>query len=52
MLGFQLDHLANPGLSKLEVQQEKVRAKKRQRAKKAKKRAKLRAEAGDAENSN
>ncbi|CAE6515537.1 unnamed protein product [Rhizoctonia solani] len=51
----KLDHLANPGLSKLEVQQEKVRAKKRQRAKKAKKRAKLRAEAGpildDAENS-
>ncbi|KAG8763064.1 hypothetical protein FRC11_006258 [Ceratobasidium sp. 423] len=48
----KLDQLANPGLSKLEVQQEKVRAKKRQRAKKAKKRAKSRAEAGegDAEN--
>ncbi|CAE6460092.1 unnamed protein product [Rhizoctonia solani] len=42
----KLDQLANPGLSKLGVQQEKVRAKKRQRAKKAKKKAKLKAEAG------
>ncbi|KEP55575.1 RF-1 domain protein [Rhizoctonia solani 123E] len=47
----KLDQLANPGLSKLEVQQEKIRAQKRQRAKKAKKRAKLRAEAGGTESS-
>ncbi|QRW27300.1 RF-1 domain protein [Rhizoctonia solani] len=46
---YQLDQLANPGLSKVEVQQEKVRAKKRQRAKKAKKKAKLKADAGPAE---
>ncbi|KAF8758377.1 RF-1 domain [Rhizoctonia solani] len=45
----KLDQLANPGLSKVEVQQEKVRAKKRQRAKKAKKKAKLKADAGPAE---
>ncbi|KDN49433.1 hypothetical protein RSAG8_02135, partial [Rhizoctonia solani AG-8 WAC10335] len=51
----KLDQLANPGLSKMGVQQEKIRAQKRQRAKKAKKRDKLRAEAGsnasDTENS-
>ncbi|CAE6425717.1 hypothetical protein ACGC1H_004765 [Rhizoctonia solani] len=47
----KLDQLANPGLSKLEVQQEKIRAQKRQRAKKAKKRARLRAETGGAESS-
>ncbi|KAJ1310330.1 hypothetical protein OPQ81_007069 [Rhizoctonia solani] len=40
----KLDQLANPGLSKLQLEQEKIRAKKRQRAKKAKKRAKQRAE--------
>ncbi|KAF8710335.1 RF-1 domain, partial [Rhizoctonia solani] len=45
----KLDQLANPGLSKVEVQQEKVRAKKRQRAKKAKKKAKLKADAGRTE---
>lgn len=45
--GFRvkLDQIANPGLSKQQVQQEKARSKKRQRAKKAKKKA--RAQAGD-----
>ncbi|CAE6384216.1 unnamed protein product [Rhizoctonia solani] len=47
----KLDQLVNPGLSKLEVQQEKIRAQKRQRAKKAKKKAKMRAEAGGTESS-
>ncbi|CAE6433330.1 unnamed protein product [Rhizoctonia solani] len=46
----KLDQLANPGLSKSEVQQEKVRAKKRQRAKKAKKKAKLKVDAGSVAN--
>lgn len=42
---FQLDQMANPGLSKQQLQQEKARSRKRQQAKKAKKKA--RAQAGD-----
>ncbi|KAG8749847.1 hypothetical protein FRC12_013196 [Ceratobasidium sp. 428] len=37
---FKMDQAANPGLSKLQVQQEKERERKRQRAKKARKKAK------------
>lgn len=44
-LRFKLDQMANPGLSKQQLLQEKARSRKRQRAKKAKKKA--RAQAGD-----
>ncbi|KAG9121925.1 hypothetical protein FRC07_001895 [Ceratobasidium sp. 392] len=40
----KLDQAANPGLSKLQVQQEKERQRKRQRAKKARKKAKVKAD--------